>query len=754
MRNQLKLAKNALSLCSRTSVRRTGAVCWNRDAFARRLHVSPLTGEDAKLAELAEAEASTSAAAPLRAHNDGFLARTRYCGELTESDNGARVVLSGWLQTARKMGSMAFIALRDYTGNVQLVYRGADLDGPHELDLAEFPPESVILIEGTVQARPSKAKREGAGGQVEVIVRKYTLLNPAERPLPFYPAQVENLPSLEFRNKYRYLELRRHQLANNIRKRSKVTRLIRDVLDNQGFLDVETPILLNSTPEGAREFLVPTRLHPLDKNGVPVAHQRGDPPRTPTFYALAQSPQQPKQLLICSGAVEKYYQFAKCFRDEDGRKDRQPEFTQLDMEMAFVSWAANEQDIDQGWRIGGVEVKTVVEDIVRRVWKETKEVELPEQFRVITYQEAMSKYGSDKPDTRIPLEIIDLTAHLPMEYQEELLRAKPHEGRAVDCIHIPVGSLFAVQEMHELSQKIAHGNRLVGPLVITEENLVDWFPKHPAVNFRNESLIRGLNEKLNVAIGDILFFSWRDAVHSGAMTPLGALRIALADRAQRQGSYVPSKEPHFLWVTEFPLFAKDEEKADLVGGEWASSHHPFTAPMAEDMELLMLGDGHLLEKVRGQHYDLVLNGVEIGGGSVRIHDASLQEYIMRNILRLDDNQVSRFGHLLQALRSGAPPHGGLALGFDRLMSLLCDTPSIREVIAFPKTADGRDPLFGSPSPTQNKTLVPYGLRPWRLKLDGPSMLRSVRARVVGPEEARADLEAEAEEQREREREQK
>ncbi|KZO93289.1 hypothetical protein CALVIDRAFT_486155, partial [Calocera viscosa TUFC12733] len=641
----------------------------------------------------------------------GFSARTKYCAEISESDDGAHVVLAGWLQNIRYLSyDVNFLILRDTTGTVQLLYRDVDLQGPHQFDLISCPLESVVLVEGTVKARPPKEKRPGSGGQVEVIVHKYTLLNPADRELPFYPAQVVNLPSSEFRNTFRYLELRRQEVGDNIRKRSKVTRVIRDVLDNQGFLDVETPILLNSTAEGAREFLVPTRLHRLGEAGTPVVHMQGEPPRIPTFYALAQSPQQPKQLLICSGAVEKYYQFARCFRDEDGRKDRQPEFTQLDLEMAFVSWAAEEREFERNWRIGGVEVKEVIESIVRRIWKDVEDVDLPEAFRVITYQEAMTKYGSDKPDTRIPLEIVDITALLPLEYQEELLRAPAFQGRAIDCLHIPLGSQFQVQGMDRLLEQIdPQGKRIVGPVVFTEDNFLQWFPRHPRVKFHDESLIRELNLKLDLRFGDTLFFSWRDELHSGGATPLGALRLALAERARTLGTYIPPKEPHFLWVTEFPLFGKYEEKDSLVGGEWSSTHHPFTAPMAEDMELLEMGLSPMLGKVRGQHYDLVLNGVEIGGGSVRIHDAKLQEWIMREILKLSEDEVGRFSHLLQALRSGAPPHGGIALGFDRLMSILCDTPSIREVIAFPKTADGRDPVFGSPSTLLQGVLRPYGL---------------------------------------------
>ncbi|EJT97643.1 hypothetical protein DACRYDRAFT_119305 [Dacryopinax primogenitus] len=603
---------------------------------------------------------------------------------------------------------MSFIILRDYTGTIQLVYRSADLDMPHELDLAELPPESIISIEGTVQARPSKARKEGARGQVELIVRKFTLLNPAERPLAFYPTQTDNLPSAEFRNKYRYLELRREDLANNIRKRSRVTRVIRNVLDHQGFLDVETPVLLNSTPEGAREFLVPTRLHPLNQQGEAVPHESGDPPSPPTFYALAQSPQQAKQLLICSGAIEKYYQFARCFRDEDGRKDRQPEFTQLDMEMGFVSWAPREHDLVSGWRIGGVEVKDAIEMIIRRIWEEMEGVRLPETFRTITYQEAMTKYGSDKPDTRIPLEIVDLTTLMPMEYQEEIRTAKTEQCRAVDCLRIPRESPFATRDLRFLGKK---PNSEIQRITISEDNLMSWLPDHPQVRFGNNTdLMRDLNNSLSLEVGDHLFLWWRDDYHSGGSTPLGSLRLALAEQAEKLGKYTPPKEPHFLWVTEFPLFTKDVEKADLVGGEWSSSHHPFTAPMPEDIDVLMMGESRHLKKVRGQHYDLVLNGMEIGGGSVRIHDAVLQEFIMEEILKLNKPTMARFNHLLQSLRSGAPPHAGIALGFDRLMSILCNTPSIREVIAFPKTAEGRDPLFGSPSPAREGVLGMYGIR--------------------------------------------
>ncbi|CDO74020.1 hypothetical protein BN946_scf185043.g69 [Trametes cinnabarina] len=485
--------------------------------------------------------------------------------------------------------------------------------------------------------------------------------------MPFMPFDKQNLANEDLRLRYRYLDLRRTELTNNLKKRSDVAFLIRSTLHEQGFTEVETPMLLNSTPEGAREYLVPTRVK-----------QSSDAAPQPLFYALSQSPQQPKQLLVASGAVDRYFQLARCFRDEDGRKDRQPEFTQVDLEMAWVSWGKERAAGESGsrsaadpWRIGGHEVRDIVETIIRRIWKKVENVDLEEQFRVMTYEEVMGRYGSDKPDLRFGLEIQDITPYLLRSLRDSL-EAK---GEIVEALIITARSEHApfVQAALEMET-----DRSVEHLQVAQEDGSDWLNQSRTV----KEILGDSNPALEVS----------DLDPSLGLAQGGT--IWLARRPRRP---------------EFPLFTRaDEDKDFLAHGRWSSSHHPFTAPMSEDLEKMYAGK---VEEVRGQHYDLVLNGVEIGGGSVRVHDAAMQEYIFKNILQLDEKEKSSFNHLLHALRCGAPPHGGFAFGFDRLMAILCKTSSIRDVIAFPKTAAGTDLLFKSPSPSSAEVLAQYALKP-------------------------------------------
>ncbi|OJT10490.1 Aspartate--tRNA(Asp/Asn) ligase [Trametes pubescens] len=507
-------------------------------------------------------------------------------------------------------------------------------------------------------------KQVPAGG-VEVIVTSFTLLNPADRNMPFMPFDTQNL--------------------------------VREL----SFTEVETPMLLNSTPEGAREYLVPTRVKQSSSDASPQ----------PQFYALSQSPQQPKQLLVASGAVDRYFQLARCFRDEDGRKDRQPEFTQVDLEMAWVSWGkqiAEGQSTDTDpWRIGGHEVRDVVESIIRKIWKKVEDVELEDRFRVMTYNEAMAKYGSDKPDLRFALEIQDITSQLP----ESLRSALEARGEIIEALVVPAHPSHA--SFARAAEDVEY-DKVVERLQLGPTASSTWLNQSQIVQDILDSThsafnLSELNASLGLAEGGTIWLARRPQRAEGGWTPLGRLRLALSETAQRNGDLVLDDEPKFLWVTEFPLFTRaDEDKDFLAHGRWSSSHHPFTAPMWEDIEKMHAGQ---VEEVRGQHYDLVLNGVEIGGGSVRVHDAAMQEYIFANILQLDEKEKSSFNHLLHALRCGAPPHGGFAFGFDRLMAILCKTSSIRDVIAFPKTAAGTDLLFKSPSPSTFEVLSQYALRP-------------------------------------------
>ncbi|KAH7916741.1 hypothetical protein BJ138DRAFT_1169052 [Hygrophoropsis aurantiaca] len=637
------------------------------------------------------------------AHSAPFPKRTHTCGELTSASAGERVTLTGWLLPERKVSkSLSFFPIKDSSGTTQLVVHRNGNEDAHLMALSDVPVESTVLIEGQVLIRPEKSQRNEGTGVIEVQVDSFTLLNPADQDMPFIPSDNRTLVNEDLRARFRYLDLRRSALSDNLRKRSQVARVIRNVLHNQNFLEVETPLLLKSTPEGAREFLVPTRTGQSAAGGP-------DGPQGPLFYALPQSPQQPKQLLICSGAVDKYFQIAKCFRDEDGRKDRQPEFTQVDLEMAFVSWgqdavAATSQS--NQWRIGGHEVRDIIELVINKIWQEVEGIDLLSPFKVMTYNEAMTRYGSDKPDTRYALEIVDLITLLPSQVRHSLKNI----GETLEALIVgPSRSAAFLRASKEPDNK---EEPTVHRITITAANVQSWMSDseitHSVLSL-NADHHAALNKELGVSIGSTVWLSQRRSLPEGGSTALGRVRTRLAESAQVLGDYTPPEVPHFLWITEFPLFTRaDSDKEFLARGRWSSSHHPFTAPMWQDIEAMYAGR---VEQVRGQHYDLVLNGVEIGGGSVRVHDAAMQEHIFSQILQLSTSEMSSFGHLLHALKCGAPPHGGIALGFDRLMSILCKTQSIRDVIAFPKTSAGTDPLFKSPSAIDNDVLHQYGIQP-------------------------------------------
>ncbi|KAI0254287.1 tRNA synthetases class II-domain-containing protein, partial [Lactifluus subvellereus] len=636
-----------------------------------------------------------------------FPKRSHNCGALTSADVGSRVVLAGWLLPERKVSkSLSFFPLRDSYGTTQLVVHASPVDLPPDEDgqrsnlvteLARIPVESTVLIHGHVRLRPEKQRRPDPAGDVEVLVTDFSLLNPADRHMPFLPSDTQNMANDDLRSQYRYLDLRRPELSVNLRKRSQVAHIVRTVLNQQDFLEVETPVLLKSSPEGAREFLVPTRTN-LARGSEQAKVQE------PLFFALPQSPQQPKQLLMCSGGVDRYYQLARCFRDEDGRKDRQPEFTQIDLEMAFVSWGDPNPEVDP-WRIGGHEVRDVVEVLIRSIWAQIEKVSLPDRFRVMTYHDAMRRFGSDKPDTRFGLEIVDITSCLP----PSAITILAHSGETVGCLPVRQSGDAT---MYPIARECPTEDSL-DRIVITSENMSSWLVNSPIVREISpqggEWRGSGLGEKLRLQPGDVAWIGKQRDRPEGGSTALGRQRLRLAELAQSRGTYTPTRIPHFLWITEFPLFTRaDAEKDLLAKGRWSSTHHPFTAPAWQDVQVLYEGR---ISEVRGQHYDLVLNGVEIGGGSVRVHDAMMQEYIFSEVLQLDEHEKASFNHLLHALRCGAPPHGGIALGFDRMVAILCNASSIRDVIAFPKTSAGTDALLKSPTPVHKGILYQYGIQP-------------------------------------------
>jgi aspartyl-tRNA synthetase len=584
--------------------------------------------------------------------------RTHHCNELRPAHIGQTVTLSGWVHSRRDLGGLIFIDIRDREGRTQTVFDPSDL--PKELfeRASGLRSESVISVTGKVRQRPEGTNNSKiATGEVEIMAQSLEVLNQAEvLPFPVDDPEVSSKVNEELRLKYRYLDLRRPEMARNLRVRSKVATATRVYFDEQGFLEVETPILFKSTPEGAREFLVPSRVHPGE------------------FYALPQSPQQFKQILMVAG-VERYYQLARCFRDEDQRADRQLEFTQIDIEMSFI----DREDI-----------YNLIEGLIKRAWKTALGVEVQTPFKRISYEEAMNRWGIDKPDTRFGMEIVDFTEDFRAS-SFKVFSGATANGGVVKAINAK-GLADATQGQIETMTEYAKSFGAKGLAFIKVEN-GEW--KSPIVKFFSEAEKQALTKKLAIEEGDLILFAadqWLNACEI-----LGRIRLYCADVLKGKGKLnVPTDQFNFLWVIDFPLLSFDKEQ-----NRWYSSHHPFTAPVAEDIPLLKTDP----KKVRGQHYDIVVNGTELGGGSIRIHQPDVQKTIFEEILQIPPEMVAaRFGYMLEAFRYGAPPHGGIALGFDRMIAIICGTPSIRDVIAFPKTAKATDLMTESPAKVEPKQL--------------------------------------------------
>ncbi|PWN33366.1 uncharacterized protein FA14DRAFT_147205 [Meira miltonrushii] len=661
--------------------------------------------------------------------------------DLRDIQPGQRVTLAGWLTQIRiisKHLAFAVLLLPRGRGRIQLIVRNDDssssLDIPALWECANV--HGVVQVEGTFAERPQKDQKAsknhagiaGDAGQRDAFARfelnvdSCIVLNSVQADsLPFNPTDVNRETNEESRMRNRHLDLRSTRLGDNIRLRSKVTWAVRQYLHEAGFDEIETPILLRSTPEGAREYLVPTRL--------PTQASNPSSKLEPQFYALQQSPQQPKQLLMASGVTDRYYQIARCFRDEGGRKDRQPEFTQIDLEVSFVQGQPVSSKKAKGWTLGGEEIRDVIENMIRAIWKAAgREAELGaiigDGFQVMTYDEAMRRFGSDKPDLRYGLEVTQLNV-------DRMLEANNLSGNnGVEAFWVEADSPNASVKL--LLRKSKHIRNLldqneVEALDVSVESMTDLIEeaKKNGELFTKKHDAKWASASAKPGKRMCIFVAPRSAQIEGGSTSLGDVRRFLMAEIEANGLLEKSLDeckPRFLWVIEFPLFTRaDPDKAFLAKGRWSSSHHPFTSPKAEDTEKVMSllqGDGHsrgesderALASIKGQHYDLVLNGVEIGGGSVRIHDAELQRRILQNMLQLSPEEVQRFDHLLRALSHGAPPHAGIALGLDRLMSILCRSASIRDVLAFPKSNMGRDLLFGSPDKRKDEVLAQYGLR--------------------------------------------
>ncbi len=580
--------------------------------------------------------------------------RTNTCNELTSADKGKSVTLIGWVQSVRDHGGIIFVDLRDREGITQVVFHP---ECPVYRDAQKLKDESVIQIFGTVAMRENDTVNPSLKtGEIEVVADNMIIHNVCET-LPF-PLDNERADKVneDLRLQYRYLDLRRPRNLNLLRMRHKAAKALREYLDSNGFTEVETPILFKSTPEGAREFLVPSRLNPGQ------------------FYALNQSPQQYKQMLMVSG-IERYYQMAKCFRDEDLRADRQPEFTQVDIEMSFI----DREDM-----------YSLIENMLKKVWKDVLGIDIPTPFKRIPYSEAMNRYGVDKPDTRFEMELTDFTDTFKQS-QFKVFSSVANGGGSIKAINAKGLADITQGELKNL-EDVAKTLGAKGLAFIKAENGA-W--KSPILKFLSEAEQAELKQKLNIEDGDIVFFAaceWERAC-----SILGRIRLECAKLLQARGKLsIPADQFNFLWVIEFPLMLFDEEQ-----GRYVSAHHPFTSPVEEDIKYL---DSDPL-RVRGQHYDIVLNGVELGGGSIRIHQPQVQEKVFRDVLKIPEDIIeSRFGYMLKAFKYGAPPHGGIALGFDRLVSILTNRQSIRDIIAFPKTQRGQDLMAQSPCPVTEKQL--------------------------------------------------
>ncbi len=576
------------------------------------------------------------------------MSRTHQCGKLTTGHIGETVTLNGWVQTRRDLGGVMFIDFRDRSGIVQIVFNPA-YSGDALAIADKVRSEYVLTVTGKVVQRDKETVNANLPtGEIEVRITEIEVLNAAKTPPFFIEDGVEVDESL--RLKYRYLDLRRPEMQKTLMLRSKAAKIFRDFLDEEGFIDVETPILTKSSPEGARDYLVPSRVHAGE------------------FFALPQSPQIYKQLLMVGG-LERYYQIARCFRDEDLRSDRQPEFTQVDIETSFL-------DRDT--------LLDMMEQLMVRLFKGTVGVELPTPFQRISHADAMSKYGSDKPDLRFGLELVELS-DIVANSEAKVFASVIGNGGQVKCLNAKGCGTWSRKDIDELG---TYASRY-GAKGLAWVQVKDGEFKGPIVKFLSEEEIGAIKERTGAEEGDLLLFSADN--NKIVADVLGALRLKIG----RQLGLINDKEFKFVWVLDFPLLSYDVDQKRYI-----AEHHPFTRPKDEDLELF---DTDPL-KMRAEAYDIVLNGYEVGGGSMRIFKREIQEKMFNALGLSPEEAYDKFGYLLDAFEYGTPPHGGIAFGFDRLIMLLAGRTNLRETIAFPKTASATDLLMDAPSPVENVQL--------------------------------------------------
>ncbi|MCR5060666.1 MAG: aspartate--tRNA ligase [Saccharofermentans sp.] len=578
--------------------------------------------------------------------------RTCMCTELGEQDAGKKVTLMGWCHKCRDLGGLTFITLRDRTGEIQLVITPENTE-EIRTKAADVRSEDVLAVNGTVQLR-SAPNDKMKTGKIEIAVDELRILSESETP-PFYIEEDDNANE-QLRLKYRYLDLRRPNMQRNLMTRHKIAKSARDYFDEKGFIEIETPMLGKSTPEGARDYLVPSRV----KQG--------------SFFALPQSPQIYKQLLMLAG-YDRYMQIAKCFRDEDLRADRQPEFTQIDLEMSFV-------DCD--------DVMNVTEGFVAKVFKDVLNIEIEQPIRRITWQEAMDNYGSDKPDLRFDMKLKDITDAVK-DIDFVVFKSAVEAGGTVRCVTVPGGASFSRKEIDALGEVCkTYKAKGMAWLVAGGEQ-----PRGSFLKFLKPEDI--VNIKAAAGAGDDDLICIVADKNSVVWAALGALRIAAAEKL----GLIKKDDFKLCWVTEFPMFEYSEEE-----GRYMAMHHPFTMPMDEDLDFLESDQG----RVRSKAYDIVLNGCELGGGSIRIHDHDLQMRIFKLLGFTEESAEEQFGFLLSAFKYGVPPHGGLAIGLDRMVMLMGGCQSIRDVIAFPKVQNSSDLMTEAPSPVADKQLEELGIK--------------------------------------------